>query len=457
MKISKNEVDALNASIHITIEPSDYVNKFEEEVTKYKNKAQIKGFRKGKTPVSAVKKMYGKSLLVDLINNMLSESLNTFIKEENLDLLGQPIPSDEQGELNFNIKELGAYNFIFDVGIAPSFEVQGLDSKIERLVIDLPEAMITEELDLARKKLGTENFIEDDIEENDMVTLSAVELEGDNVKKDGWVTGFPLLVSLVEDEVKAVLLTKKKGDKFRFNIRTVEKDKNEKYINKYLLNLDENEEKEIGDFFEGTIEKVSRITPAPLEQEFFEKYLGEEGVETSEEEIRAKIRENISKHYVEQTKNMLFRDIMDRLMEANEIELPSAFLKRWLKISNEQATDEVIEAEFEAFSKNLSWNLIKDKLDQQFEIKVEPEDIKEGFKKRIASYFGGNPQGIDLDQMAESMMKNQEQFRQVYDEEKAEKLFQAISEKINIQEKVISLDEFRELVKKINARTPEMA
>ena len=451
MNIAKNEIDALNASLHITIEPSDYTDKFNDELKKYKEKAQLKGFRKGKTPVSAIKKMYGKSILVETINNLLSSTLNDYIETEKLEVLGQPIPSEDQAEVSFDIKEFKNFDFKFDLGLAPSFEVQGLDDTIQRNVVEVPESIVTEELEMARKKLGTEIYPEDSIEDNDMITLHANELEGDEIKKGGWETGFTLLVSLMEDEAKKEVLTKKLGDALRFNIRTVEKDKDEKHVNKYLLNLDEGEEKEIGDMFEGKIEKVSRIEPAALDQEFFDKYLGKENAETSEEEIRTMIKENISKHYVDQTKNILYKEIMDHLMAANPMDLPEEFLKRWLKMSNEEATDEVIATEFEAFAANMKWNLVRDKIESKFDIQVLPEDIKENFKRKIAGYFGGGPmQGIDLDQMAESMMKNQEQFRQVYDEEKADKLFASISSEMNVEEKAISLDDFRDLVKKMN-------
>lgn len=453
MKVTKNEIDALNASLHITIEQSDYTDKFNTELNNYKGKAQLKGFRKGKTPLSAIKKMYGKGIFVETINNLLSETLNNYITDEKLEVLGQPIPSESQQAVDFDIKNPQDYKFDFDLGLAPSFEVQGLDSKRERIVVDIPKEMVTEELDLTRKKLGKEVYPEDAILEDDMITVKAVELDGDKAKKKGWETGFPLLVKLMDEDVKKDVLTKKLGDSFKFNIRTVEKDRDEAFVRKHLLNLDEEEEKEIGDMFEGKIEKVSRIEAAPIDQEFFDKYFGEEGKESSEEEVRSLIKDNIGKHYVEQTKNLMYRDIMEHLMEANKLELPEEFLKRWLKVSNEEATDEVIEKEFAAFSKNLRWNLIRDKIEQKFEIQVLPEDIKEGFKRRIASYFGGNSQGIDLDQMAESMMKNEEQFRQVYDEEKAEKLFAALTEEMDIEEKVISLDEFKDLVKKINEET----
>lgn len=450
MNVTKNEIDALNASLHITIEPSDYEDKFKQELNKYRGKAQLKGFRKGKTPLSTIKKMYGKSILAETINNILSETLNNFLDEEKLETLGQPIPSEDSPVVDFNVKEFEEYKFNFDLGLAPQFEVQGLDDGVERKVVEISEETVTEELDLARKRFGNEIFPEEDIEDNDLITLSAVELEDGKVKEKGWETGFQVLVrDIVEDKQEEVIKLKK-GDKFQFNIRDFEKGKDEKHVNKYLLNLDEDEEKEIGDMFEATIDKVSRIAPAELNQEFFDKYTGQENAETSEEEIRKQIRENIESHYKTQTKNLLFKGIMDHLMEANEIELPDAFLKRWIKMSNEEATDEVIEAEFDAFSQNLKWNLIKAKLEKKYEIEVLPEDIKEGFKRRISAYFGGNPQGIDLDQMADSMMKNQEQFRQVFEEEKAEKLFQAISEDMNIVENPISMDEFKDLVQKIN-------
>lgn len=450
MNITKNEIDALNASLHITIEPSDYEVKFKDELNKYRSKAQLKGFRKGKTPMNTIKKMYGKAILAETINNILGETLNTYLSDEKLDTLGQPIPSDGSEVVDFDVKNLGEYKFDFDLGLAPQFEVAGMEDGVEKKVVGVPEEIVTEELDLARKRFGTEVFPEDDIEDNDLITLSAVELSGDKKKKKGWETGFQILVRDIEESVQKEVLKLKKGGVFTFNIRSIEKDKDEKHVNKYLLNLDEGEEKEIGDMFRGTIDKVSRIAPAEINQEFFDKYTGQEGAETSEEEIRGKIRTNIEAHYNTQTKNLLFKGIMDHLMEANTIELPDAFLKRWLKLSNENATDEVIEAEFDAFSENLKWNLIKGKLEKKYDIQVLPEDIKEGFKKRIAGYFGGNPQGIDLDQMADSMMKNQEQFRQVFEEEKAEKLFQAISGDMNIVENSISLDEFKDLVKKIN-------
>lgn len=452
MKISKNEIDALNASLHITIETSDYEEKFNKELGDYRKKAQMKGFRKGKTPLSAVKKMYGKSLLASAVNDILGESLNNYLIAEKLNVLGQPIPSDEQPDIDFDIKELKDFVFVFDIGLSPDFEVQGLDDKLSMNVVEVPEETVTEEVEMARRRFGSEIFPEDSIEENDLVTLHAVELDGDNIKEKGWETGFSVLVKLLNDEVKADLLTKKVGDTFRFDVYTIEKDKDEKHVRKYLLNLDPEEEKEIGNFFEGTIEKVSRIESAPLDQDFFDKFMGE-GAVSSEEEVREKIRESISSHYNQQTKNLLFREIMDHLMEKNRLELPEEFLKRWIKLNNENATDEVIADEFDAFSDNLRWNLIKEKLEVKFDVKVEAEDIKRGFKNRIATYFGGNiPQGIDLDKMADSMMSNQEQFNQVYNEEKADKLFHAIHEAMDVEEKPISLEDFQALVKKINAQ-----
>lgn len=449
MKISKNEIDALTASLHVTIEPSDYQAKFNKELSEYKNKVQLKGFRKGKTPASAIKKMYGKGILANVVNDVLSETLNNYIKDEKLSILGQPIPSDEQKETNFDLKEFNDFEFSFDIGVAPEFEVAGLEEVLERKKVEIPEESITEELDMARKRFGSEVFPEENIEENDMLTIHAKELAGDKIKEEGWETGFSVLVNYLDEDIKKEVLKLKKGDTFKFDIYKLEKDKDEKHVKKHLLNLDEEEEKEIGNMFEGVIDKVSRIEPAALDQEFFDKFMGEGNV-SSEEEVREKIKESISGHYETQTKNLLFKDIMDHLMSSNSIDLPEGFLKKWIKFNNENATDDVIEAEFEAFSDNLRWNLIKDKLEEKFEVEVLPEDIKEGFKKRIAAYFGGNPQGIDLDQMANSMMQNQEQFRQVYEEEKAEKLFQAISEEMNIEEKPISLEDFKDLVKKLN-------
>jgi trigger factor len=452
MKIVRNDIDTLNASLSITIERADYEPKFKEELNNYKSKTHLRGFRKGKTPASTIKRMYGKSILAETINNLLQSSLTDYLKSEELEYLGQPLPSEDQKEVDFNLSDLSDYEFLFDLGLAPEFEVVGASSEdvIEKYKVDIPDDVVMEELDIARKRAGEETNPEDSIEAEDILTIHANELENGAKKEGGWQTSFTVLVNQLADEkLQKKILKMKQGDSFDFNIFKLEKNQEEKYVRKYLLNMEEGDETAVGEDFQGTINKISRIAPAEMNQDFFDKNFGE-GVVSSEEEAKEKVRERIAEYYQKQARSFMFRDIMDSLLDKNQFDLPDIFLKKWLKANNEEASDEIIEKEYDAFAKNLKWNLIRSKLEKRFTVEVQPDDIKEAFKNQIRSYFGGNAMDIDLDAMAERMMKNNEQFSKVYEEVMAEKLFEAIENEMKIEEKPILLDEFTDLVKKLN-------
>ena len=319
MKAVRNDIDALNVSLSMTIEKSDYEAKFNEELTKYRAQAHLRGFRKGKTPMSTVKRMYGKSLLADTVNNLLQEQMTSYLKDEVLEYLGQPIPAEAQEQFDFDLKSLGDFEFLFDIGLAPAFEVIGAskDSVMSQYKIEIPEKTINEELEVARKRTGTESFPEDNIHEDDIITLHAIEMEGKEKKEEGWQSSFTLLVNqMADDKLKKKVLKMKKGDAFDFDIYKIDKNQEEKYVRKYLLNMEEENETEVNNTFNGTINKISRMEPAALDQAFFDQQFGE-GVVSSEEEAKTKLEERLQGYYSEQTKSFMFRDIMDSLMEQN--------------------------------------------------------------------------------------------------------------------------------------------
>lgn len=455
MKIARKDIDALNASIVVTIEKADYEEKYLSELKKARAKVQMKGFRKGKTPLSTVKKFYGKGIMADAVNEVLQKSLNDYIVEEKLDVLGQPIPSESQQQIEFNQSELADLEFNFDLGLAPEFDVQGAGANdaVVKYDVSIPDDMVEDELNLVRKKLGKEVHPEKDIEEKDILTIHAKELDGKKLKEGGWDTGFTIMVDLIEDEkLMKQVLKLKKGDSFQFDVYKLEKNSNEQHVKKHLLNLDEGEEKEIGNMFEGTINDVQRIEMAELNQEFFDQYFGE-GEISDADAARAKIKENIAKYFNDQAVNMSYRDLMDALLDKNAIDLPDVFLKRWLQTSNEEATPEVIENEYEGFAKNLRWNMIKGKLIAEHEVKVEADELKAAFKERLMGYFGGQaPPNFDIDPMIDQLMQDQKQVNQVYEELIATKLFEKLFTVVKHDEKKVSLDEFKALVKELNEK-----
>ena len=451
-KVVREDIDNLNTVLTVTLEKADYEPKFNSELSKHRKQAQMKGFRKGKTPVSILKKMYGKSVLVEVINEVLQKELSGYLAGEDLRILGQPLPSKDQEPLDFELKELHDYTFKFDLGLAPEFEVQGVgpDSTFEKIEVEATEEMIDEELEAARKRHGERQFVEEDIRENDMVKLLAKELDGEEIKEEGVESEFSVLVSAISnEEAKQQLLSGKKGDAFRFNLFELEEEKDEKYVRKYFLELSDDDEREVGQHYEVTVEEVSRIVPAELNQEFFDKFFGE-GEVASEEEARDKIREQIEKFYNGQSEALLFRDMQEKLMELNEMELPEGFLKRWMKSSNEKLDDEAIEKEYGAFAKNLQWSLIRSKLIKRFGVEVRQEEVFETLKNQVRSYFGGVATGMEhiVESTAGRLMEDKKQVEQAYEKILSDKIFDAVAAEVTVEVKKTSLEEFESIVAK---------
>lgn len=453
MKIEKQHIDDLNAVIKLTIEKSDYEDSFNNELKNYKNKVQLKGFRKGKTPLSSIKKMYGKSVLLEVVNKTLQEKLSGYLVEEKLDILGNPIPSTDQEQMDIDIKELKDFNFSFDIGLAPKIDIKGVSESDEykEFDIEIPDNLLQEELDMRRKRHGKQVEAEKDIVEEDLILIKANELDGKSEKEKGHETGFSMLVSRIgDDDLKKKVLGGKKGDTFDFDINTIEKDVDEKYVKKYLLNLDEGEEKEIGKDFKGVIEKITRVELAELNQEFFDQAFGKDKVK-SEVEAKTSIKDELSAFYEKQQKSLVYRGIMDALIENNQMELPDEFLKRWLNSNNPDVKPEDIDKEYNSFEKNLRWSLIKSKLAKDFNVEVSPEELRESVKKKIMSYMAQYQQpDFDVEPMINNYLGNREQVEKEYEEAMAEKLFDEIYNKVTLKSEKISIEDFREKVQEIN-------
>jgi trigger factor len=453
MQVTIKDSQNLVNTISVTLSKDDYETDFTSELKKQRGKAQMKGFRKGKTPMSIMKKMYGQKVLVDVVMNKINTAINDYIESEKLNILGQPLPNKEQEQYAFDPNSLSEMEFLFDIGLTPEFEIQGLDNTIDIYHVEIPEETVEEELNVARRRAGKQVEMEDDIGKDDILTISAKEIEDGNVKKDGWETGFTVMVdSIANEELRAEILKGKKGMEFDFDIFNFEKDKDEKHVKKYLLNLDEEEEKEIGNDFRGKIDVVKRLQPAELDEEFYKNYFGNDEIK-SEEEARAKVKGEIQSYYDNQAKMVRNRNLMDVLMEKTNITIPEDFMKRWLKETNKEVTDENLEKEFPAFTENLKWTLIKTKLSDKYAVTVEQQEVKEKLIQKVYQYMGAYPVGEEyITEMVNRLMSNQEQVNKAYEEIQADKIFVALEKDITEEEKSISLEDFKEEVKKLNER-----
>lgn len=450
-KVVREDIGPLTANLNVQLEREDYEPKLKLELKKYQQQAHMKGFRKGKTPMSVIRKMYGKSVLAEVVNELLQKELSEYIQQEELNLLGQPIPAREQKPVDFDLQALDRYEFSFEIGLAPDLDVAGVaeDDVYEKYTVTVPDDAVEEELANARKRLGERIPSEGDIQLGDLLKLQAVELENNTPKEDGVQNEFSLLVESMTEDMQAAFQEKKVGERLIVDIFALEKDTEPNYVRKYFLGLEEDDERPVNETFELTIQEATRITAAELNESFFQQYFGEDTTITTEAEAREAIRKNIAAYYDKQAEALLFRDIQEALMEKNQPELPREFLKRWIMESNEKATEADVDQGFDRFADNLRWTLIRNSLSRRFDIQVDQEDIVEGFKDRVRNYLSNSPMADEnfVNQMAMRLMQDQNQVEQVYEEMMTDKLYDALVEQVTVREKPIDLEAFLEIAK----------
>ncbi len=460
MSVNRTNKTPIEAQLAVSVPIEVYEPKLKSELNKYRQTANMRGFRKGKVPMSVIRKMYGKAMLADVVNKLVQEELGDYLKEEDLNLLGQPLPAEDQKVYDFDINSLEDFEFRFDIGLEPEFKVVGLskEESFDQFVVNVEDEMIDRDLEAARKKTGKEVHPESDFEESDRLTFNARELDGDVLKNKGFETAFSLLLSDVADpSLREEIKGKAIGDKVRFDIFTLEGEREESYVRKYLLNLEEDEmDREVGSWYEATIVEASRIEPADLDEEFFKKAYGEEV--TTEEQAREVIKGHIQSYYDAQSEALLFRDFQTRLIDLNPLELPEDFLKRWLVASNEDLALTQVEKDYPDFSQSLAWNLIEKNIISTYDLKVDPEEVREAFKKQLLNYLGN----VDLPEESmnryiDEMMRNRESVQKVYQDKISDKVFETIRDQVILNPVSINVKDFEEKVKEARAASQEIS
>ncbi|NNE29300.1 MAG: hypothetical protein HKN16_06670 [Saprospiraceae bacterium] len=448
-QVLREEIDALNINLTVNIDKEDYEKKFKEEMDKYRRKSHMKGFRKGKTPIGLIRKMYGKAVMADVINETIQRTLFNYLEEEKIKYLGQPIPAEGEIIEEFDLINLKPYSLKFDLGLVPDYTIAGASTTdtYSKIVVQIPEEDVTEELESVQKRAGKNEPVEEPIIAKDLVKIEAEEMDGNAKKESGWATTMTIMADdNLDADFSKELMGKKTGDELNFQVSKIEKDRTEEYIRKYLLQVDDADtETVIGDDFQGKIIEVSRITPATLDQEFFDKVFGE-GKVSSEEEAKKEIRDRISAYYDTSAEQLLYRDIQKGVMDATPMEMPHAFLERWLAVANDKTKEEA-KKEYKTFAKGLRWTLIRRDLLDKFELEISEEELLEGFKKRVREYFGGYGDELVILNTANRLLEDQKQVENMYQELATEKLFKKLTSEVTLAEQKVTKSEFEEAVK----------
>lgn len=449
MEVKMENRDTLNAKLRIEISKDDYITEFDKALKSFRNKSSLKGFRKGKAPMGYIRKIYGQSALADAVNDVLQKGLTEHLSKEEIRYIGQPLPAEEQEQMEFDAASPGDYKFTFDLGLVPQIDLKGLDASIQRYDVQVAPEVVDEEWQNNLKRMGSRVEVEDKIEPGDILFVRARELDGGKVKEEGWEASFAIGIDDFADEkLQKKVLKMKAGDSFEFSPSNLEKDRDISFIRKYHLGLEDQPDREISDTFSAEIERVQRMADPIIDQSLFDRMFGEDkvhSVDEAKEEIRKYIKDSLD----QQADAVLYRQMQDSLMKANEIELPAEFLDRWLDYNRRE--DEPVPSDHDRldFRLDLKWQLIKDKIAEQNSLEVTSEDLEAGAYRRVMQYVGpyGDPNGIR--QLVSAVLGNEEQVDRIARETLANKVFGVLKESFKIVDKPISEEEFRDKAKEI--------
>ncbi len=457
--VVRKDIDNTSAVLTVTVTREEIKPKIDAELKKFRSRAAIRGFRQGQAPMDFVKKLYGNTIFSETLNDLLAGRLYEYLRESKLDVLGQPLPTEEQRSFSFKVNDLEPeYAVNYEVGFVPPFEIKGLDKKevYERLTVSNLDELAEEDLNYARKRMGTRSNPETDIQENDILRIASKELDGSagvGVKEGGWETTITVLLKdTVDEQLKKQLLTMKKGDTLRFNARHLENQEKEEMYRKYILNLEVNDHRDVGDWFEGTIEEVSRVEEANLDEDFFKGYFGEGRVGNREEAI-GELKKGILGFYDVRSNALLMRAFQERLLEQNPIELPEKFLKRWLKATSETKLDDAqIDLEYPAFAENLRWSLLRDKIKEMFALEVSDEDVRAAYAARVRNYFQADLPDNVIESSVERLMQNEKDVADTRRDLETDKIFEAVREQVTLKDKAVPSEEFHKIIDEITKK-----
>ncbi len=450
MNIERKNIDEVSATITLQIEKNDYQEKVEKTLRNYRQKANIPGFRPGNIPASLVKKMYGKAVLAEEVNKLISEKLFGYIRENDIRILGEPLPSlTEQKEIDFDTQD--SFEFVFDIGIAPEFEME-LSKKESAPFYDIQvdEKMLENAVKSYTERFGSYNQA-DEVEEADVLKGELLELNADGKVNEEGIKAAEAVLSpkyMKDDVQKALFAGAKKEGVVVFNPKKAFE--NETEISS-LLKISKEEAKELTADFQLTIKEITRFKEAELNQELFDKAFGE-GTVKSEEEFKQKLTEEIKTSLTVDSDYKFMIDAREMLVKKLEnVQFPDEFLKRWLLVTDENKTEKIVEEQYPKMIKELKWHLIKEKIAKDKEIKIEDADLI-AFAKKVAqaqfAQYGmmGLPDDM-LENYAKEMLKKEDAVRNMVDRVMDEKILAIVKSSIKLNTKKISLDNFNNLFK----------
>jgi len=446
MNITQEKIDGGNALLKVKLEPQDYSKQYDDALKNYRRQLNLPGFRAGKVPMGMVKNRFGKSLLAEEINKVLNNSIQTYIKENEINVLGSPIPSDEHEESG-DWDNPGEFEFVYELGLAPALNVAvGSKDKLNFHTIKVDDKMLSDHLFDVTARQGELND-EEESADGFILAGEVVELdESGEIKPGGIFSGLNFRISDLDADTTKTLTGLKVDDKVKIDPRKAVKDEGRLAE---MLDIPVQSVAELHENFQFTVKEVKSIEPAELNKELFDKvYPGEEV--TDEKEFKARLKADIANNFLRESDQLFKRDITRYMIDKFNPELPDSFLKKWIRMTNEKpVTAEEIERDYDDYKRGLQWQLIFNELVGNKEIEVTREEVTDKAKSMLAAQFAQygipTPSDEELESSAMRILAKEDQARGIYDSLYDEKLIAYIKENASVKEKEVSFDEFVEM------------
>jgi len=440
LNIVLDKSSATEALIKITLNEKDYQPKVEEKVKDYSKKASIKGFRPGKVPPGLIKKLYGKSILVEEINELLSKSISEYIKKNEIKLIGEPLPNREKtAEIDWDNQR--EFEFEYQVGLIDEFNYN-LNQKIKAYQIEIDNKTLEKTIEDLKKRYGNYSEPEESKPGDDF--FGELSQNSSEFKKEIWITNDQIRPK----EIKHFIGLKKEAE-IKFDPKKVLKDI--KTVAR-ILGKSEKEMTEIKGEFIMKINKISRVELAELNQEFFDKVFGKEVVK-SKEEFLEKLKDTMQENYNNEAKNYTMKLIQDKLLDTTKIETPDNFYKKWIQeTSKEEVTNQELEENYGNYVEDLKWTLIVNRVAEDNDIKVEHKDVvehaKELIKAQFAAYGMGDNVNENLEPFADNYLKGNDgqNYYNTYNKVRSERIMNFIINKMDIGYKKVKPEDFSKLI-----------
>ncbi|MBL0343493.1 MAG: trigger factor [Bacteroidetes bacterium] len=449
MNISREEIGTLNEVLKIKLIPEDYLPKFETELKKFQKTMNLPGFRPGHVPVGLIKKKYGKAILIDELNKMVSGTLENYINEQKLDILGSPIPQPSDDLIN-NWDEPGNFEFNFEIGLAPEISLTLPPSKtFDQYEIIVDDEKVNQYVDDIRRKYGKfsnpETSDADTIFYGDFAELDA---EG-NAKAEGIISRSTLSVASLKDAtIQKEFIGRKKGDVVKINlVKAFNGDMDEIA---HMLNQPVEKIQNNTSDFNFTIDTVNQVELADMNQEFFDKIYGA-GLVSSVDEFRERVRTEIAGVYVQDTDMKLKHDVEDHLLDEMGLQLPDNFLRKWLQTAVEQPmTEEQVEKEYNGYSRGMKLRLIENRVFRDQNMQISQDEIRDMARQYIMHQFSGYASALTddiMDSLIKRYLEKRESVERIIETLSDRKVFNYLKSVIKTNTNKVTYDEFLKIAK----------